>query len=225
MQDTRSRTSARRRRSVLRAVAYLLVIAGGAAIGWCAAMIVDGQIAQWVARQQLEKTLSDADASLKQPYLPLATRSLVTPDNGTPLAELVIPRIGLSVVVLQGSDEHTLRQGVGHIESTPLPGESGNVGIAGHRDSFFRPLRNVQVGDDIMLQTPAGNVHYRVSSYRIVDPSEVSVIHPTSDPVLTLVTCYPFYFVGAAPDRFIVRASLVDDQRPARRRPASADTR
>jgi sortase A len=221
MQDTRSRTSARRRNGSLRAFAYLLVIAGGAAIGWCAAMIVDGQIAQWVARQQLEKALSDADASLNQPYLPLARRSLEPPANGTPLAELSIPRIGLSVVVLQGSDEHTLRQGVGHIESTPLPGESGNVGIAGHRDSFFRPLRNVQVGDDIMLETPAGNVHYRVSSYRIVSPSEVSVIHPTRDPVLTLVTCYPFYFVGAAPDRFVVRASLVDDRRPARGRPAS----
>jgi len=222
MQNTRSRTSAGRRSGFLRALAYLLVIAGGAALGWCAAMIADGHIAQWVARQQLEKTLSDPD-SLTQPYLPLAQRSLVSPENGTPLAELSIPRIGLSVVVLQGSDEQTLRQGVGHIESTPLPGESGNVGIAGHRDSFFRPLRNVQVGDDIMLETPAGNVHYRVSSYRIVSPSEVSVIHPTSDPVLTLVTCFPFYFVGAAPDRFIVRANLVDDRRPARGQAASAD--
>jgi sortase A len=74
-----------------------------------------------------------------------------------------------------------------------------------------------------MLETPAGNVHYRVSSYRVVSPTEVSVIHPTSDPVLTLVTCYPFYFVGAAPDRFVVRANLVDDRRPARSRPASAD--
>ena len=223
MQDTRSRTSVRRRSGVLRAVAYLLVMAGGAALGWCAAMIADGQIAQWVARQQLEQTLADSDSPTR-PYLPLAKRSPVTPENGTPLAALSIPRIGLSVVVLQGSDEHTLRLGVGHIESTPLPGEAGNVGIAGHRDSFFRPLRNVQVGDDIMLETPAGNVHYRVSSYRIVSPNEVSVIHPTSDPVLTLVTCYPFYFVGAAPDRFVVRANLVDDRRPAGGQPASAST-
>ncbi|HEX7796611.1 MAG TPA: class D sortase [Vicinamibacterales bacterium] len=212
MQDTRSRTSVRHGNRLLRCLAYLFVMAGGAALGWYAAMIADGQIAQWVARQQLESTRSDGNTSLNQPYLPLSKRSLVIPENGTPLAELSIPRIGLSVVVLQGSDEHTLRQGVGHIESTALPGESGNVGIAGHRDSFFRPLRNVQVGDDIMLETPAGNVHYRVSSYRIVSPSEVSVIHPTSDPVLTLVTCYPFYFVGAAPDRFVVRANLVDDR-------------
>jgi sortase A len=130
---------------------------------------------------------------------------------GTPLAELSIPRIGLSAVVLQGSDEHTLRVGVGHIETTPLPGESGNVAIAGHRDSFFRPLRNVQIGDDIWLNTPKAPAHYRVSSFRVVNPSEVSVIDPSTDAVLTLVTCYPFYFVGSAPDRFIVRASLVRD--------------
>ena len=216
-----STTFARRGNRHLRWVAYLLVIAGGALLGWCAAMIADGQIAQWVARQQLEKTLSEPAGPLNRPYLPLAKPSLVIPENGTPLAELSIPRIGLSVVVLQGSDEHTLRQGVGHIESTPLPGESGNVGIAGHRDSFFRPLRNVQLGDDIVLETPAGNVHYKVSSYHIVSPSEVSVISPTSDPVLTLVTCYPFYFVGAAPDRFVVRATLVDDRRPPSPSPAS----
>jgi sortase A len=223
MQDTRSRTSVRRGNHFLRCLAYLFVIAGGAALGWCAATIADGQIAQWVARQQLERTMAEPDASVNQPYLPYRKRSLVIPENGTPLAELSIPRIGLSVVVLQGSDEHTLRLGVGHIEGTPLPGEPGNVGIAGHRDSFFRPLRNVQIGDDIMLETPAGNVHYRVSSYRIVSPSEVSVIHPTSDPALTLVTCYPFYFVGAAPDRFVVRANLVDDRQPSSSPPASAN--
>jgi sortase A len=223
MQDIRGTRTARRGNRLLRWTAYLLVIAGGAALGWCTAMIADGQLTQWVARQQLERTLSQPGASVNQPYPPLAKRSLVIPENGTPLAELSIPRIGLSVVVLQGSDEHTLRLGVGHIEGTPLPGESGNVAIAGHRDSFFRPLRNVQVGDDIMLETPAGNVHYRVSSYRIVSPSEVSVIHPTSDPALTLVTCYPFYFVGAAPDRFVVRANLVDDRPPSSSRGAPAN--
>jgi len=133
MHDTRSIRSATRGNGFLRFLAYLLVIAGGAALGWCAAMIADGQIAQWVARQQLEKAEL---GTLNHPYLPLTKPPLVIPDNGTPLAELSIPRIGLSVVVLQGSDERTLRQGLGHIESTPLPGESGNVGIAGHRDSF-----------------------------------------------------------------------------------------
>jgi sortase A len=116
-------------------------------------------------------------------------------------------------VVLEGSDEHTLRKGLGHIEDTPLPGESGNVAIAGHRDSFFRPLRNIQVGDDIMLDLPGERVHYKVSSYRIVNSSEVSVIAPTDDAVLTLVTCYPFWFVGSAPDRFVVRANFVAENK------------
>ena len=139
----------------------------------------------------------------------LPPRSSVMVKAGTPLAELSIPRIGLSAVVLEGSDDHTLRAGPGHIETTPRPGESGNVAIAGHRDSFFRPLRDVQVGDDILLDTPTSRVHYRVSSYSVVNSSEVSVLGPTRDNVLTLVTCFPFQFIGSAPDRFIVRANLV----------------
>jgi sortase A len=178
---------------------------GGVALGWSAGIVTDAHIAQRVARERLE---SMAPAPTSSAYAPIVRSPVV---SGTPLAELSIPRIGLSAVVLQGSDDHTLRVGLGHIETTPLPGEPGNVAIAGHRDSFFRPLRNVQVGDDIMLDTPARRVHYRVSSFRVVNSSEVSVIDPTSAAVLTLVTCYPFQFIGAAPDRFVVRASLVED--------------
>src|SRR5262249_41445972 len=94
---------------------------------------------------------------------------------------------------------------------TPLPGESGNVAIAGHRDSFFRPLRDVHVGDDILLDIAEARVRYRVSSLRIVSPSEISVIGPTDAAMLTLVTCYPFWFIGEAPDRFVVRATRVED--------------
>jgi sortase A len=188
-------------------VAYLLMICGGAALGWCLAVMADAYIAQWLARERLESMPPPTTSSA--PALPAPSGAI--PEAGTPLAELSIPRIGLSVVVLEGSDEHTLRRGLGHIETTPLPGESGNVAIAGHRDSFFRPLRNIQVGDDIMLDTPGERVHYRVLSFRVVNPSEISVIDPTTDPVLTLVTCYPFYFIGSAPDRFVVRASLVTE--------------
>jgi sortase A len=209
MTDTQRAASNRRRTRLLNWVALLLMIAGGAALGWCLAILVDTQNTQRAAREQLESMASATRSSSATSRPP--SRVLVQPGTGTPLAELSIPRIGLSAVVLQGSDEHTLRQGAGHIETTPLPGESGNVAIAGHRDSFFRPLRNVQVGDDIWLNTPNSPVHYRVSSFRVVDPTEVSVIQPTDDAVLTLVTCYPFYFVGSAPDRFIVRASLVRD--------------
>jgi sortase A len=209
MRDTERAASNRRRTRLLNWVALLLMIAGGAALGWCLAILVDTQNTQRAAREQLESMTSTTTSS-SATSAP-RSRVIVQPGTGTPLAELSIPRIGLSAVVLQGSDEHTLRVGAGHIETTPLPGESGNVAIAGHRDSFFRPLRNVQVGDDIWLNTPNAPVHYRVSSFRVVNPSEVSVIDPTDDAVLTLVTCYPFYFVGSAPDRFIVRASLVRD--------------
>lgn len=114
-------------------------------------------------------------------------------------------------MVLQGSDNPTLRHGVGHIETTPLPGEPGNVAFAGHRDSFFRPLQQVQVGDDIWVDTFANRLHYRVSWFRIVKSNEISVIGPTATAALTLVTCYPFGFIGRAPDRFVVRASPVED--------------
>lgn len=123
-------------------------------------------------------------------------------------------------MVLQGSDDETLRLGVGHIETTPLPGATGNVAIAGHRDSFFRPLQHVQIGDDVWLDNIEQHVHYRVSWFRVVSPYEVSVIGPATEPLLTLVTCYPFRFIGPAPDRFVVRAVRVEDP-DARREPSA----
>ncbi|MBI4266611.1 MAG: class D sortase [Acidobacteria bacterium] len=115
----------------------------------------------------------------------------------------------LSAVVLHGSDAQTLRRAPGHLENTALPGESGNVVIAGHRDSFFWPLRNVQLGDDIFLETADRRFHYRVTSVRVVSPRDVHVLAPTDTPMLTLITCYPFWVFGNAPDRFVVRAAAV----------------
>jgi len=125
-----------------------------------------------------------------------------------PLAVLRIPRLRLEVPVLEGTDEWTLDRAVGHIDGTARPGEPGNVGIAGHRDGFFRVLKDLAPGDVMELALPAGTQSYRVRRLSIVKPDDVSVLEPDSLPVLTLVTCYPFYFVGAAPDRFIVRAEL-----------------
>lgn len=210
------------RSTFVRSVAYLLMMCGGVALGWCAAIETNAFLAQRRARELLaSRPLATTTTTL--PRSP--QRSPLMVKIGTPLAELSIPRVGLSAVVLQGSDERTLRLGLGHIETTPFPGESGNVAIAGHRDSFFRPLRHVQVGDDIMLDTPTARVHYRVSSYRVVDPSEVSVIDPTDAAVLTLVTCFPFYFVGSAPDRFIVRANFVAERPPSGGIQPALDTR
>lgn len=123
-----------------------------------------------------------------------------------PLAVLRIPKIGLEAPVLEGTDEGTLNRGVGHIDGTAFPGTPGNLGIAGHRDGFFRGLKDVARGDALELETLWGRVTYVVEKTWIVDPEEVSVLDPTSAPSLTLVTCYPFYFVGSAPKRYIVRA-------------------
>jgi sortase A len=128
-----------------------------------------------------------------------------------PLAVLRIPKLQLEVAVLPGTDDRTLDRALGHIDDTALPGADGNAGIAGHRDSFFRGLKDIAVGDAIELQTLEGTETYRVERTWIVPPDDVSVLDPTPARSLTLVTCYPFYFVGPAPQRFIVRAVRAAD--------------
>jgi len=124
-----------------------------------------------------------------------------------PLALLRIPRLGLEVPVLEGTDEWTLDRAVGHIEGTTGPAGVGNVGIAGHRDGYFRVLKDVAPGDVLELALPAEVRRFRVARLSIVSPEETAVLAPTRGAQLTLVTCYPFYFVGSAPQRFIVQAT------------------
>lgn len=124
------------------------------------------------------------------------------------LAVLRIPALHLEVPVLEGSDEVTLNRGVGRIAGTSRPGQGGNMGIAGHRDGFFRRLKDVRTGDAIELATTSGTDIYVVDQIRITNPADVSVLRPRAKRSLTLVTCYPFYFVGPAPSRYIVEASL-----------------
>jgi sortase A len=126
----------------------------------------------------------------------------------TPLAALRIPKISLEAPLLDGTDDLTLNHAVGRIAGTSRPGESGNIGIAGHRDGFFRGLKDVRVGDAIELKTLKGTDTYIVDQIQIVSPRQVEVLRSTSVPSLTLVTCYPFYFIGSAPQRYIVTASL-----------------
>ena len=128
--------------------------------------------------------------------------------EGQTLGWMDIPRLGLSVAIFQGTQSKTLRFGAGHIEGTAIPGEAGNSGIAAHRDTFFRPLQNIRTQDEIQIETARGFSSYQVDSIRIVFPDEVAVLEPTTESGLTLVTCYPFYFVGAAPKRFIVHAHM-----------------
>jgi sortase A len=137
--------------------------------------------------------------------------SVNRPNATTSVGRIEIPAVGLATRVLEGSNAPTLRLAVGHIPGTALPGPSGNVGLAGHRDTFFRPLRRIKLGDEIRFTTAAGTFKYRVISLRVVLPNAVEVLNATQQPTLTLVTCYPFDFIGTAPQRLIVHAEMVPD--------------
>jgi sortase A len=190
-------------------------VLGGAAVlmlGYCGCVLADTWMFQNRERRLLEHMLHDrqaansgalqiADPASPKNPLPALTHGLI--------GRIDIPRLGLSAMVIEGTSGRTLRRAVGHIPGTALPGQPGNVGISGHRDTFFRPLRNIQRNDIITLTTLFGEYRYRVVSTRIVSPSNVAVLAPSGSDTLTLVTCYPFYFVGSAPNRFIVRAERV----------------
>lgn len=131
-------------------------------------------------------------------------------EMGDVLGRIDIPRLGVSVAVLEGTSSRTLRLGAGHVAGTALPGETGNSGIAGHRDTFFRELKDIRKDDEIQIQTATGLLRYQVDWARVVGPNDTSVLAPsTAGSTLTLVTCYPFYYVGPAPNRFVVRARRI----------------
>jgi sortase A len=160
----------------------------------------------------LDRLLSDQRASIEttgqlqsRPSVPAAAM------NGL-VGSIQISRLRLSAIVAEGIGSATLRHAVGHIPGTPLPGEPGNVGLAGHRDTFFRALKDLKTGDEIQFSTPGGNFRYVVESLLIVEPDNVGVLAPSTENVLTLVTCYPFFYIGAAPKRWIVRARQVSPQ-------------
>lgn len=133
----------------------------------------------------------------------------VAPDSDRPMGRIEVPALSLSAPITGDVDAASLRMGVGHIRGTALPGGLGTVGIAGHRDTFFRPLRHVQPGMRVDLTDATGTYHYLIDSTEIVDPTEVRVLDITDRPALTLITCFPFDYIGAAPRRFIVHAHLL----------------
>jgi sortase A len=153
------------------------------------------------------------DFSLWSTQRVFAWRNAAKEPFPAPLAVLRIPKLQIEVAVLPGTEDRTLDRGVGHIEDTALPGADGNFAVAGHRDGFFRGLKDILPGDTIEIDTLDGKDVYRVERTWIVEPTDVSVLDPTPAPSLTLVTCYPFYFVGSAPQRFIVRAVRIGSER------------
>jgi sortase A len=184
--------------------AYTFLAAGILVLCYCVFIFLDTKIFQAYQDDQFEKELSNVRPAIGDAVG--EKRSLAAAIPGGVLGRIEVPRIGLSAMIMEGTTGRTLRLAVGHIPGTPMPGQTGNVAIAGHRDTFFRPLRNIQQGDRITLTTLNGANIYLVDSTRVVAPEEMQVLDNSEDAVLTLVTCYPFYFVGASPKRFIVRA-------------------
>jgi sortase A len=183
-----------------------------ALLGYCGFSAADTWVFQHRESRNLERlleTTSQVETTSQASFPAVAPRGLI--------GRLEIPRLGLSAILSEGVDARTLRRAVGHIPGTPLPGQPGNVALSGHRDTFFRPLRNIRENDVIVVTTLGGEYRYRVLSTRVVSPDDISVLNAGTpvdrsqeqDEILTLITCYPFYFVGAAPDRFIVRAARV----------------
>ena len=174
-----------------------LIATGLVCLGWVALVTSEATLFRRTQLQAMvHMTAETTDAATAPVSLP----------PGTPLGVLSIPRIGFAEAVAEGENESTLSIAIGHLPDTPMPWHPGNSGFAGHRSTHFRPLKDVQTGDELVLRTPYGTFRYVVRQTLIVDPSEVSVLAPATGRQLTLVTCYPFTYIGTAPKRFVVRA-------------------
>jgi sortase A len=206
-----------RRHRSLRWSRWLFFAVALVLVGYVGFALADAKVFQAYENWQLERALNAsvaANAAVPGGVGTAGTASRTaelrrtTYAVGSVIGRLQLPRIGVDAIIAEGIDAKTLRRSVGHVRGTALPGEPGNVAIAGHRDTFFRALEGVRVGDEITLSTAANSYRYRVDSVTIVSPDDVSVLRDPADAgaTLTLVTCYPFYYVGAAPQRFIVRA-------------------
>jgi sortase A len=195
-------------RRFLRLLERLFLVIGLLGIGYFGWVSVEAKLYQAQENAELDTILASRSSSI-EPTAPVAmTGRRLTVAEGDTLGRLEIPRLDVSVVVRAGSDARTLRLAVGHIPGTAFPGEPGNIGLAGHRDTFFRRLRDIAADDTIRLVTPEGRFTYRVQRTDVVRPSDVWVLDATETPTLTLITCYPFTYVGTAPERFVVHAVL-----------------
>jgi len=135
------------------------------------------------------------------------------PQPMSTIGRISVPRLNLRAMIEEGDDDATLRQAVGHIPGTALPGSAGNVAVAAHRDTFFRGLGDLKRNDEIVVDTLNGSFRYRVDQISVVDPSNTSVLAPTVGKTLTLITCFPFHYIGPAPRRFIVQATQISEGR------------
>jgi sortase A len=203
---------------------YVFFAIGVLALGYYGFILVDARLYQAYQTSQFDQALKETRlpaGSGEEPKLavlpPASAESepAKAEETGIParrsglLGRIEMGRIGLAAMIMEGIDETTLRRAVGHIPDTALPGQRGNIALAGHRDTFFRALRNIHADDEITVKTLVGSYRYQVDSTKVVDPEDTEVLDGGNDETLTLVTCFPFDFVGHAPKRFIVRAHRI----------------
>jgi sortase A len=181
---------------LLRGACYFFFAFGILALGYAGFIFADSH-----AYQALEMKKFKQAGVLSKPHI-LA--------EGDVIGEIQVPRLGLSAIVVQGDSAASLRRAVGHLAKSALPGELGNVALAGHRDTFFRPLRDIQLGDEIRFKTPEHSFDYLVESIEVVAPNDIQVLEPSTGHDLTFITCFPFHYVGPAPKRFVIRAREVN---------------
>ena len=195
----------------MRLVEWILAVIGVVCLGWYG--LVEFRAIQF-QKEQASKldhdiAIQQDRAAVERPTIERATPPPRKMSQHELIGRLEAPRLHLSVMVVDGDDDETLKRAAGHLPDTPLPWEIGNSAVAGHRDSFFRPLAGIKVNDRLRLVTAHGEFNYAVSDVRVVDPDDLSVLAQNGHSSLTLVTCYPFSYVGRAPKRFIVRADHV----------------
>jgi sortase A len=187
----------------------ILAIIGLLLLGYVGETLLESHVRQAIGERRLEQAWS----------APAAARAVKAtapkPSSGDLLGRLEIPRLGMSALIAEGDSEATLRTSIGHLSQTPLPGQSGNVVLAAHRDTIFRGLRQIELGDRITIHSWEGQTDYEVTAKHVVGPEDVSVLAPSEDPTLTLITCYPFSYIGPAPKRFVVQARQVEAGSPA----------
>jgi sortase A len=181
----------------VRGAGYFFLAFGILALGYAGFVFADAHTYQALEMKKFKEA-----GRLAEP------RSLV---EGNVIGELQVPRLGISAMVVQGDSAANLRRAVGHITKSALPGEWGNVALAGHRDTFFRPLRDIRLGDEIRFKTRERSFEYRVESIEVVAPTDIRVLESATGHELTLLTCFPFHYVGPAPKRLVVRAQEVDE--------------
>jgi sortase A len=201
-----------RAKTILTFFHYFLFVLGCGALGYYAMVAAAATYYQAQSREQLHEAtarLVESQMSSLDPRLSLGS-SLHVGSGMALLGRLDVPRIGLSAMVADGTSSRVLRLAIGHVPGTAVPGSLGNVALVAHRDTFFRRLGELHRGDLIQVTVPGSQYHYKVVFTSIISPSETWVLQPATGQTLTLITCYPFHFVGAAPNRFVVRARRSD---------------